>query len=50
MNVVAKVSINKIFMPLVRMGSINSLNLSNFRFYDLKLNDFEIHGIRLNIF
>ena len=50
MKVVAEVSINKKIMPPVRMSSINSLNISNYRFYDLKLNDFEIHGIRLNIF
>ena len=50
MKVVAEVSINKNIMPLVRMGSINSLNLSNFRFHDLKLIKFEMHGIRFNIF
>ena len=32
------------------MGSINSLNLSNFSFYDFKLIEFEMHGIRFNIF
>ena len=37
-------------MSLVRIGSINSLNLSNFWFYDLKLIEFEMHGIRFNIF
>ena len=50
MKVVAEVSINKKIMPLVRMGSMNSLNLSNFGFYNLKLIEFEMHGIRFNIF
>ena len=35
-------------MPLVRTGSMDSVNLSNLRLYDLELNNFVIYSIRFN--
>ena len=44
----AYVSNDRTMMPLVRTGSMDSVNLSNQRLFDLELRDFVIYSIRFN--